>query len=192
MRSGNIRTVFLDRDGVINRKMPEGRYVTSWHEIEFLSGVVEAIRRLNEAGVRVLVVSNQRCIALGICTRAEVDRIHKKMLESLRDQGARIDQVYLCEHDRGVCDCRKPRTGLFLQALADFPQIEAATSVMIGDSFSDIEFGHRAGMRTIFIEGDPETQKEGADKARGAADAVCHSLTDAAGLILEWDMVAGL
>ena len=74
-----IRTVFLDRDGVINRKQPEGAYVTSWQDFEILPGVPSAIRRMNDAGLRVIVVSNQRCIAMGQCSRADVESIHERL-----------------------------------------------------------------------------------------------------------------
>jgi len=183
-REAPIQTVFLDRDGVINRKRPEGEYVTSWEEFAILPGVPEAIKRMNEAGLRVIVVSNQRCIALGLCTRRDVESIHRRLVALLAAEGSRIDRFYICEHDAGVCDCRKPDIGLFRQATADFPSIQAESSVMIGDSISDVEFGHRAGMRTVFIEGDPQTRKEGAGRGRTLADAACGSLSEAVDIVL--------
>jgi D-glycero-D-manno-heptose 1,7-bisphosphate phosphatase len=181
-----IRTVFLDRDGVINRKMPEGEYVTSWDKLEVLPGAPAAIKKMNDAGLQVLVASNQRCIALGLCTRMEVDSIHERLQDLLQKQGSHIDCFYICEHDRGVCDCRKPGTGMFRQAVADFPSISAETSVMIGDSLSDMEFGRRARMRTIFIEGDPLTKKAGAERGRDMADAICGSLEEAVEQVFRW------
>lgn len=181
-----IDAVFLDRDGVINRKRPEPEYVTSWQEFEILPGVPGAIRRMNDAGLRVIVVSNQRCIALGLCTRAEVESIHERLQEVLALAGGRIDRIYICEHDRGECDCRKPRTGLFRQAVADFPSIQAETSVMIGDSLPDMEFGRRAGLRTIFVEGDPKTRRGGWQRGQSIADARCASLVEAVDLVFHW------
>jgi hypothetical protein len=77
--SGTLRTIFLDRDGVLNEKMPEGSYVTAWADFRMLPGVPEAIARLNQAGLRVIVVSNQRGIALGLYSAADVAAIHAKL-----------------------------------------------------------------------------------------------------------------
>jgi D-glycero-D-manno-heptose 1,7-bisphosphate phosphatase len=177
-----IRTVFLDRDGVINRKAPEGEYIAHWGDFHFLPGAEEAIAALNRSGRRVIVVTNQRGVALGRYTSADVDALHAQMQKHLADHGARIDAFYCCPHDKNQCECRKPKTGLFEQAFRDFPDASAVTSLIIGDSLSDIEAARRLGMRSIFIEGDPETQKAGAGKAAALADAVCGSLRDAVGI----------
>jgi D-glycero-D-manno-heptose 1,7-bisphosphate phosphatase len=172
--------VFLDRDGVVNEKMPEGRYVTQWSDFKVLPGVVEAIGLLNQAGLRVLVISNQRGIALGLYTAEDVRAIHAEFQKMLEASGAHVDGFYFCPHDKGQCNCRKPLPGLFEQAVADFPGITAATSVMIGDSKSDVEFGRRLGMTTVFIDGDPQRQKPGAKEARELADLRYLSLIAAA------------
>jgi D-glycero-D-manno-heptose 1,7-bisphosphate phosphatase len=176
---GTLRTVFLDRDGVLNEKMPEGRYVTAWAEFRLLAGVPEAIARLNRAGLRVIVVSNQRGIALGLYSAADVKAIHRELQKLLQTRGSHLDALYFCPHDKEQCDCRKPLPGMFEQARRDFPEITAAESVMIGDSVSDIEFGRRLGMRTVFIEGDAGRQKAGADEAARLADARAASLGEA-------------
>ena len=155
-----LRTVFLDRDGVLNRKLPEGRYVTAYSEFQPLPGVPQAIARLNRAGLRVVVVSNQRGIALGLYSSDDVRQIHSALQSWLQSHGAHIDAFYFCPHDAHQCNCRKPLPGLFDQARADFPEIAAASSLMIGDSLSDIEFGHRLGMTTVFLEGDPGAPDE--------------------------------
>lgn len=173
-----LRTVFLDRDGVLNEKQPEGRYVTSWSDFHLLAGVPEAIARLNRAGLRVVVVSNQRGIALGLYTAADVEAIHAALQRLLHEQGAHVDAFYFCPHDKGQCRCRKPLPGMFEQAVADFPEIGAETSIMIGDSLSDIEFGRRLGMRTIFLEGDPKHRKPGAEMAADLADMCFGSLLE--------------
>ena len=182
-----ISTVFLDRDGVLNRKMPEGQYVASWQHFDLLPGVPETIARLNQAGLRVLVVTNQRGIALGLYTTADVNAIHAQLQTVLAQSGARIDGFYFCPHDKRECNCRKPLPGLFEQAQAQFPEIDSSTSIMIGDSLSDIEFGRNLGMRTIFIEGDQahrEHQKPGAQKAAELADQRFQSLPDAVDYLL--------
>jgi D-glycero-D-manno-heptose 1,7-bisphosphate phosphatase len=150
--AAGLRTVFLDRDGILNEKMPEHRYVTRWEEFRVLPGVPEALRRMNEAGLRVVVVSNQRGIAKGLYTAADLEAMHAQFQRLLEREGARIDGFFVCPHEENECNCRKPLTGLFEQAAARFPEITAATSVMIGDSPSDVEFGRRVGMRTIFVD----------------------------------------
>jgi D-glycero-D-manno-heptose 1,7-bisphosphate phosphatase len=96
-----------------------------------------------------------------------------------------VDGFYFCPHDRGQCTCRKPLPGLFEQAVAEFPSIEAATSAMIGDSLSDIEFGRRLGMLTVFIEGDPEHRKPGAEAAAELADLRFGSLAETVNTLLQ-------
>jgi D-glycero-D-manno-heptose 1,7-bisphosphate phosphatase len=171
--------VFLDRDGVVNRKQPEGAYVTDWRQFEWLPGAVEAIARLNRAGMTVILVTNQRGIALGLYTHEQVELIHKNMRAHLALHGARVDGIYYCPHDVGECRCRKPDVGLFEQACKDFPLASADNSVVIGDSLSDIQAGQRMGMRTIFIQGEADRQKAGAKVAAESADAVAGSLLEA-------------
>jgi D-glycero-D-manno-heptose 1,7-bisphosphate phosphatase len=142
------RTAFLDRDGTINVKAPEGEYVTSPADFRYLPGAEDAIRLLAGAGWRVVVVTNQRGIALGRMTAGVVDEINRTLLE------LPVAAVYVCPHEKGACDCRKPGTGLFLQAQRDFPEIEFARSVVIGDAPSDIAAGEALGCRTILV-GEP-------------------------------------
>jgi D-glycero-D-manno-heptose 1,7-bisphosphate phosphatase len=179
-----LQTVFIDRDGVLNEKMPEGHYVALWSEFQVRPGVVEAIAHLNRAGVRVAVVSNQRGVALGLYTAEDVKAIQAEFQKMLGAFGAHVDGFYFCPHDKGHCNCRKPLPGLFEQALADFPGIAAATSVMIGDSLSDIEFGRRLKMTTAFIDGAADRQKQGAEDAREMADLTFSSLHDAVNYLL--------
>lgn len=180
--SSALHTVFLDRDGVLNRKLPEGEYVSAWEHFHLLPGAAEAIGKLKVAGLRVLVVSNQRGVALGLYRREDVDRIHAQLQKELAPRGAEIDGFYFCPHDKGACNCRKPLPGLFEQARSRFPDIEPETSLMIGDSLSDIEFGRNLGMTTIFIEGDTrarEDRKPGAQRAAELADLRFDTLIDA-------------
>jgi D-glycero-D-manno-heptose 1,7-bisphosphate phosphatase len=174
-----VRYVFLDRDGVLNRKMPEGVYVVEWAQFAWLPGAVEAVVRMKRAGLTVVVVSNQRGIALGRITALQLEVLHEKMQDELARNDARLDAIYYCPHDHGECHCRKPETGLFEQAFQNFPQANAGNSVVIGDSLSDIQAGRRLGMKTIFIQGEPDRQKAGADVAASLADAVAGSLLEA-------------
>ena len=144
-------TVFLDRDGVINVKAPEGEYIKSWDEFTFLPGAVEAVAALRRARRRIVIVTNQRGIALGEMTEADLAAIHVRMLEEIGP----VDAIYHCPHDDGECDCRKPLPGMLLRAAAEVPGVELRRSVMIGDSETDIEAGRAVGARTIKVGGGP-------------------------------------
>jgi D-glycero-D-manno-heptose 1,7-bisphosphate phosphatase len=179
----NVEFVFLDRDGVINRKPVEGEYICNWSQIEILPGVEAAIRFLNDSGRTVAVVTNQRGIALGLYTEEDLAETHRRLQEHLKKHGARIDAFYYCPHDRHQCECRKPGTALLEQAFRDFPGAGAEHSILIGDSLSDIQAARKMGIRNIFIEGEPDRQKAGAIKAAELADTVCPSLAKAVELI---------
>ena len=146
-----IFTAFLDRDGVINRKAPEGEYITAWDQFEFLPRAVEGLRLLKRAGWRLIVVTNQRGVALGRMTAAGLEDIHRQMQNELTAAGAGVDAIYSCTHDRGVCHCRKPETGLFEQAQRDWPEIDFAASAVIGDSPSDMQAADRLSCRKVWI-----------------------------------------
>lgn len=178
-----IQYVFLDRDGVINRKPPEDHYVAQWDDFHILPGAAAAIAALNLSGRRVIVVSNQRGIALGKYTLADVEALHGSLQQHLHSHGAHIDAFSFCPHDRNQCDCRKPRTGLFLEAFRDFPGATGANSLLIGDSLSDIEAARNLGMRSVFIEGDQATRKSGGEIAVAWADAAVDSLAAAVELV---------
>jgi D-glycero-D-manno-heptose 1,7-bisphosphate phosphatase len=146
---------FLDRDGTINRKAPEGDYIKHPAEVTLLPGAAEAIRRLNDAGVMVIVVSNQRGIALGRMSESDLEAVQAALARRLRAAaGAWVDAVFHCPHDIGQCDCRKPQTGMFRQALARFPWIDPRRSVIVGDGESDVEAGRRLGIPALRIGGD--------------------------------------
>ena len=144
------RAAFLDRDGVINRKAPEGSYITSWEQMEFLPEVAEAIAQLNQAGFKVMVISNQRCVANGLLAEAELESIHQRMRDWLAGRGPKIDAVYYCpqEKTQPPCKCRKPAPGMLLRAARDH-QLDLSASWMIGDSDSDVEAGRNAGCKTV-------------------------------------------
>ena len=144
-------TVFLDRDGTLNVKAPEGDYVTSWEEFEFLPGALEAVRLLSDRGTRLIVVTNQRGIALGRMTEEDLADIHRRMLEALTAAGGRIAGVYHCPHEAGTCDCRKPEIGMFLDAQRDFPDIRFEDAAVIGDSESDMLAAQRIGAAAVLL-----------------------------------------
>jgi len=177
------KAAFLERDGVINRKAPtEDEYVTRWEEIQILPGVPQAIALLNQTGFRVILVSNQRSVAKGLITTAELESIHRRMCDELARDGATIHGVYYCPHElQPPCGCRKPRPGLLLQA-ARAHDIDLAASWMIGDSDRDVEAGKNAGCRTIRL-------LRGNEAGNCNADAAARSLLEATLLILKWEEV---
>lgn len=146
-----IKAVFLDRDGTINRKPQEHKYVTCWNDMCFLPDVARAISLLNQSGFRVLVVSNQRCVAKGLVSEATLNAIHQQMCKKLAADGAKIDHVYYCPHEKyPPCSCRKPAPGLLLAAARVY-DINLAASWAIGDSDVDVQAGINAGCRTARI-----------------------------------------
>jgi D-glycero-D-manno-heptose 1,7-bisphosphate phosphatase len=146
-----LRAVFLDRDGVINAKAPEGDYVKAWQEFMFLPGVKGAIRALNQNGFTPMITSNQRGIARGCLTEEDLAEIHRRMLAALEAEGASVSAIYHCPHDVGVCPCRKPQTGLFLRAQRDFPGLDFSQACGVGDSEVDMEAAETLGAKKVLI-----------------------------------------
>jgi histidinol-phosphate phosphatase family protein len=163
----SIRTVFLDRDGVINRLRP-GDYVTSWEQFTFLPGAKAAIAALATARLRLILVTNQRGIALGCMSAADVDELHRRMLDELGEAGQAFAAVLVCPHDIGQCACRKPQVGLFYEARRRFPDLDFAEAVLIGDALSDLEAGQGIGCRSFLIaSGARRRELVAAAEARG-------------------------
>jgi len=149
------RAVFLDRDGTIN---VEREFLHRPEEFQFIPGAAQAIRLLNDAGFRVIVVTNQSGIARGYYDEAAVNRLHRYMDGELIRFGASIDAYYFCPHhpeygvddNRKACGCRKPLAGMLLQAAADF-SLDISTSFIIGDKLADVQAGLNAGCRSILV-----------------------------------------
>jgi histidinol-phosphate phosphatase family protein len=143
-------TLFLDRDGVINIESV-GSYITSWSEFQFHDGVKEAMQSLSKLFGTIVVVSNQRGVGRGIMTLESLKEINSNMREAIALSGGRIDKVYsstaVLDEDRN----RKPNVGMGMQAQQDFPNIDFKKSVMVGNSISDMEFGKRLSMYTVFL-----------------------------------------
>lgn len=149
------KAIFLDRDGTINKMVG---FVTKPEQFELIEGAAKAIKAINKSGYLAIVVTNQPVIARGDCTFEELQTIHDKMETELGKVGAFVDAIYVCPHhtDKGfvgerpeykcICECRKPKPGLLLQAAKDF-NIELSESYMIGDSHRDVEAGENAGVK---------------------------------------------
>ena len=153
-----VRAVFLDRDGVINR-LHMGNYVTSWGMFEFLEGAKEGIARLAEAGYMIFIITNQSAINRGYLTPSGLEVIHNNMIYEIEEAGGKIEKVYHCPHrpDEG-CKCRKPETGLFKKANAEY-EIDYPNSWFVGDFESDREVAQKMGLKFIMAKGDGGLKK---------------------------------
>jgi D-glycero-D-manno-heptose 1,7-bisphosphate phosphatase len=145
----SIEAVFLDRDGVINRKAPDGVYITRWSDFVFLPGAREGLRRLAGQSVPVIVVSNQRGIARGLMTERDLADIHRRMVAAIRAAGGRIDAIYHCPHDDG-CPCRKPQPGMLRRAAHDHGFALEHTA-LLGDQPTDMLAAERVGALAVQI-----------------------------------------
>lgn len=147
----SAKAIFLDRDGVINRKAPEGSYISSLAEVEYLPGAIEGIAELTRKGYEVIVVTNQRGIARGLVTRDALQAIHEDIVRRVTGAGGRVTAVYVCDHEiADQCHCRKPKPGMLRRAQVEY-EIDMSASWMVGDSRSDIEAGRSAGCRTALV-----------------------------------------
>jgi len=147
----NDWTLFLDRDGVINQRIP-GDYIKTVEEFEFIPGSLEAIVRFRSMFHRIVVVTNQQGIGKGRMTEAQLSEVHEHMISEVKKAGGRIDKVYHCPKlAREEPLCRKPNIGMAIEAQSDFPGIDFKKSIIVGDSISDMKFGKRLGMKTVFI-----------------------------------------
>lgn len=144
------KVIFLDRDGVINKRAAVHKHITSWEDFVFLDGVQDAVKIFKEEGYKVMILTNQSCIARGSASFEQIESLHRKMLEAFTATGCKIDRVILCPHDDNECRCRKPEIGMFLMAEEDM-DFDKKQSFMIGDSESDILAGKQYGISTISL-----------------------------------------
>lgn len=170
------KTLFLDRDGVINRRIV-GDYVTTVSSFEFLDGAEAALSGLARKFDYILVVTNQQGIAKGRMTEADLEAVHAYMRHCVEQKGGRLDGIYYCpEHERDNPCCRKPRSGMARQAQADFPDLDFGHALMVGDSVSDLEFGQRLGMDTVLITTKPDLDRVAYAGVQGSVLAELPSL----------------
>lgn len=144
-------TIFLDRDGVINERIPDS-YIQKKQDFIFLPGAKEAIKRFAETFCRIIIVTNQQGIGKGLISYNQVEEINNYMISEITEAGGRIDGVYVCP-DLAINqpNCRKPEPEMAIRAKKDFPEIDFNKSIMIGDSISDMLFGKNLGMKTILV-----------------------------------------
>ncbi len=146
------KVVFLDRDGVINKKPPEDDYVKNWSEFEFLPGAIEALRLLTQNDYDLYVVTNQRGISRSMMSEHDLKVIHEKLKEELEKHGVKINQIYYCPHgeDDG-CECRKPKPGMLFQAASEH-DFDLTKAIFLGDDERDLQAGDAARCKTILVE----------------------------------------
>ncbi|MGE5460447.1 MAG: D-glycero-alpha-D-manno-heptose-1,7-bisphosphate 7-phosphatase [Solirubrobacterales bacterium] len=174
------RFVLADRDGTINEQLD---YVLSPDQIRLIPGAADALRELRALGLGVVVVTNQSPIARGWLTPAQLESIHDRLSELLRDDGATVDGYYTCPHepDDG-CECRKPGTALAMRAAAEHG-FDPAEAFVVGDHRVDVEMGRRLGARTILVLTGHGREELAA--AAAFADHVAADLAEAAAIIRE-------
>ena len=150
-------TLFLDRDGVINQRI-FGGYVLSTESFVFEQGVLPALKSATQRFGRIIVVTNQQCVALGLLSDASLAQIHQDMITEVTAYGGRIDAVYAAiDLKTASPNRRKPNSAMGLEAKLQFPEIDFAKAVMVGDTDSDIRFGMELEMKTVLVESKEET-----------------------------------
>jgi D-glycero-D-manno-heptose 1,7-bisphosphate phosphatase len=172
----SLHTVFLDRDGTINVKAATGEYVKSPADLVLLPGAAKAVAALNAAGLRTILVTNQRWLSEKPADPGHYVAVHARLEQLLAHEGAWLDAAYRCPHATGVCDCRKPNAGMLRRAAREH-SFDLAGAVIVGDSDTDLLAGRTAGTATILLRG---------ANGGGAvdADAVVEDLGAAARLVL--------
>lgn len=144
-------TLFLDRDGVINKQIIGG-YVLNNSQFEFLPQVPEALAILKNHFKRIFIVSNQQAVGKGLLSMEDLNLIHQRMLEEIMAAGGQIDHIFVAPHLESENNpYRKPGTGMAIEASSSYPDISLSKSIMAGDSESDMIFGRNAGMKNTLI-----------------------------------------
>lgn len=161
-----MKAIFIDRDGVINKDpggWTEHSYVTDWKDFHFLPGALEALKMLNEKGVKVIVVSNQGGISKGFFTKDRLDEIDSMMARKVRESGGDIKESFYCPHSSADnCSCRKPLPGLFEMAVKKYG-IDPKKTYFIGDDKRDVIAGRSIGCKTILVLSGKSSRQETAE-----------------------------
>ncbi len=173
-------TLFLDRDGTINRRLMAD-YVKTVGQFDFLPGAEESIARFHELFKYIIIVTNQQGIGKELMSHEDLAEIHDFMSKKLNEVGANIDEILYCPH-LAIFNpsCRKPNPGMAFQAQEIFPDISFKKSVMVGDTESDITFGNQLNMYTVLISPDRK------DEEYFEADLVVRDLVELAEYLINY------
>lgn len=170
-------TLFIDRDGVINKRNFDG-YITTSDNFNFLPGVFEGLKRLRNKFGRIILVTNQQGVGKGLMTERNLEELHGYMTDELKEHGVHLDAIYAATNTRGARnDRRKPRPNMALEARQEFKEIDFSKSVMIGDTDGDLRFGMNLGMTTVLVRSD--------EKVEGQPDFIINDLEELAN---EWNL----
>jgi D-glycero-D-manno-heptose 1,7-bisphosphate phosphatase len=150
-------TLFLDRDGVINERI-FGGYILNYSDFQFKEGVLESSKELFSKFGRVIVVTNQQCVAKGLISEVDLAILHEKMIRDFQKAASKIDRVFAALELKGDEPfMRKPHIKMAELAQSDFPEIDFNKSIMVGDTDSDLRFGEMLGMKTVLIRSEEKT-----------------------------------
>ena len=152
-------TLFLDRDGVINERV-FGGYILDFSAFHFRSGVLDALEQFTNKFGRIIVVTNQQCISLGLLSQENLDFLHAQMQTEIEQNKGRIDAVFAAtELKKSAPFHRKPNAAMAEMAKERFPEIEFQKSIMVGDTDTDIQFGRNLGMKTVLLRTEEKTSE---------------------------------
>ncbi|MES2829356.1 MAG: HAD family hydrolase [Bacteroidota bacterium] len=164
------KAIFLDRDGVLNHEIFD--YITRLEDFEVLEYQIPPLKKLYDEGYMLIVITNQGGIALQRYTEEELGKMHKVLFEKFEAKGAVISHAYYCPHHptvTGDCECRKPNSGMLLEAIAKF-DIDPSLSVMIGDKPRDVDAANGAGVKGIEIVPDEQIDYDLVKKVLAGAE----------------------
>ena len=153
-----MKVAFLDRDGVINK---DCGYLHKISDFAFTNACIEALKRLQQQGYALIIVTNQSGIGRGYYTEDDYQTLTRWYNNALLTQGVTVTDIFHCPHSPdALCDCRKPKPGLFLQAQKKYPHIDFSRSLMIGDKLSDLEAAKAAGVSTLVLVESDNREKQ--------------------------------
>jgi histidinol-phosphate phosphatase family protein len=148
-----VKAAFLDRDGIINKKPNPGEYILSWDDFVFSEGIFGLLRSLTYQGYKLVIITNQRCVSMGLISLKSLETIHHKMNNYLEGISIQIYGIYTCPHGENECFCRKPKPGLIFEAQKNL-NIDLSSSIIIGDSLNEVLLGETLGIKTYYIGDD--------------------------------------
>ncbi len=187
----STKYIFIDRDGVINKDpggWTEHDYITDWNDFYFLPGVLEALRILNEKGIKVIIVSNQGGISKGFFTKDKLDEINTMMVKKIRENGGDVEESFYCPHSSADnCSCRKPLPGMLEMASKKY-SIDPKKTYFIGDDKRDIIAGKSIGCKTVLVLSGKSSRQE-TSKWQDKPDHIFENLLEAVRSLIKGESI---